>query len=110
MIARVWDDLTTLAKTWEEEAERRRTVFDADPAAGALEYSAAELRERVRLLQGTTEMLTSSECAQIHGVCAQTVRSWCARGLLEGAIMTGGEWRIPRTAKAPVTRPLARAS
>lgn len=110
MIARVWADFRQLADAWQKDADRRRAVFEADPAAGALDYAAAELREKVRLLEGSTLMLTTTEFGQQHGACAQTVRGWCARGLLSGAIMAGGEWRIPRDTPAPVTRTLARAS
>lgn len=110
MIPRVWSDLRQLAGSWKEEADRRRAVFAADPAAGALDYAAAELVETVRLLEGRTLMLTTSEFGQAHGVCAQTVRNWCARGAVAGAIMMGGEWRIPRDAAPPTTRLLAHAS
>lgn len=110
MIGRVWSDLRALADTWQAEGERRRQMTPADAAGDVLDYAAAELRERVRVLEGATLMLTSTEFGQVHGVCAQTVRGWCARGLLPGVLMAGGEWRIPRDTPAPATRILARAS
>lgn len=109
MILRVWEAMRELAGTWSAEAARRRGVYEDDPAAAALEYAAEELCEHVRLLEGTTEMLSSAEFGQLHGVTPQTVRNWCSRGLLAGGMMVGGEWRIPRTAPIPVTRPLAKA-
>jgi len=111
MVARVWDDLESLAASWKAEAERRVQVGGAsDPAGTALGFAAAELTERLRLLKLSTAMLSTSEYGEARGVCAQTVRGWCGRGLLDGAMMIGGEWRIPREAPTPVTRQLARAS
>lgn len=44
-----------------------------------------------------SEMFCSLEdVARAYGVSVPTVRYWCRRGAIDGAIHAGREWRIPR--------------
>ena len=43
-----------------------------------------------------TETVGTTAAAAALGVTTQTVRNWCARGAMPGAVQFGAAWRIPR--------------
>ena len=47
------------------------------------------------------EMMTTRSAAAIRGVAPVTVRHWCARGKVPGAIRIGRDWLIPSDARLP---------
>ena len=55
------------------------------------------------------EYLTSADCAKkwnvsersVRNYCAQGVAIYCKEGRIEGAIMMGRMWMIPKEAKKP---------
>ena len=87
-----------LAKSWREEATRRRRFSNIDPVADALEHCAAELEELARENATAAAYLTAEEYAKIHDVTSATVCRWIKRGELT-AIATGKGYRISRFAK-----------
>lgn len=87
-------EIERAASSYRQEAEQRRKLSKHDPAADALEYVAADLLERARVLADPTQLRTVEEYAAEHGVSAQTVRNWIHAGTLE-ARPEGRGWRIP---------------
>lgn len=46
-------------------------------------------------------LVPEEEYAANHGLTVQTVRGYCAEGMLPGAVQEGGTWRIPADAPLP---------
>lgn len=89
----------TVAQTWRQEAELRRTRWQQDPVAPALESCASELESELARVQREARPLTVAEYARAHGAAAATVRRWIAAGELEASKDAAGDWRIPRGAR-----------
>lgn len=98
----------TVAQLWRQEAERRRTRWQQDPVAPALESCASELESELARVQREARPMTVAEHARAHGVAPATVRRWIAAGELEASKGADGDWRIPRGARR-ARRPRARA-
>ena len=47
------------------------------------------------------DFLSVSECAAKWGVAERTVRNYCAKGRIPGAVLRGKTWRIPAGAERP---------
>jgi len=90
----------SVAKTWREEAVKRKGITRADPVADTLEYCASELEQRVGMLESdlATEWLTVEEYAVREGVTRQSVRAWIRAGELT-AWRTAHGYEIPRDAE-----------
>lgn len=88
------------ARSWKEEAKKRRAISATDPVADTLEYCAGELAARLQEAEQTTQGLTVEEYARLDHVrvTPQTVRTWIRRGQL-AAIDTPTGYRIARDAK-----------
>lgn len=90
----IWHaEIERACAAYRQEAEQRRRLSKHDPAADALEYVAADLTQRARILSDPTALLTVEEYAGEQGVSAQTVRNWIRTGQLE-ARAEGRGWRI----------------
>ena len=48
-----------------------------------------------------SNMITTTEAADRHGVARVTVRRWCQQGKVRGAVRIGRDWMIPSTATLP---------
>lgn len=48
------------------------------------------------------EYLTSAECAEKWNVSQRRVAIYCKEGRIEGAVLKGRMWMIPRTAVKPI--------
>lgn len=88
------------ARSWKQEAAKRRAISAVDPVADTLEYCAGELAERIRDAELANEGLTVEQYARLPhvSVTAQTVRNWIRRGQL-AAVETPNGYRIARSAK-----------
>lgn len=53
---------------------------------------------------GWRMFLTVEEVSLLWGVSQRSVRNYCAVGLVDGAVLVGGRWRIPEGTKKPVRR------
>lgn len=100
----LYGSLLIQADEWQRSAEARRSQSPVDPVADVLDRCAEQLRARVRRLESDLAYLTTSGYARLVGVTAQTVRVWCQRGRLPGAIRAAYDWRIPRTTPPPAGR------
>lgn len=96
--------IAALAASWEASATARQRVTPGDPGAATLLHCTDDLRAALDLLETSLAYLSSAEYGLLHGVTAQTVRTWCARGLLPGSVRAGYEWRIPRATRPPAGR------
>jgi hypothetical protein len=47
-------------------------------------------------------MITVAECAKKWGISERTVRNYCARQRIPGAVLKGKTWWIPASAERPV--------
>jgi Fic family protein len=47
------------------------------------------------------EYISVSEFAELHGISQRTVRNYCATGKIEGVLLIGKTWSIPRDAELP---------
>ncbi len=86
-----------LAKSWADEAKRRRAMSRHDPIPEILDYCAAELVEKLKPFDDPTTLLTVDAYAELHDRTPQTVRNWINRGELEAREGPRG-WLIPRSA------------
>ena len=48
------------------------------------------------------EFMSIKEASIAWNVSERSVRNYCSNGRVEGAIMEGGIWRIPKNAKKPI--------
>ena len=99
MIERLFDQLQSLARAWDEEAARRRQVLAEDPAAAGMTFCATALREKLTELDRDFAFVSAGEFGRLHGVSGQTVLNWIERRRVVGAELVGGHWRIPRDAR-----------
>lgn len=91
----VWHlEFERAARSYGDEAERRRLLSKHDPVADALDYIAADLLERARVLADPTALRTVEEYAAEQLVTPQTVRNWIHAGELEHTEDARG-FRIP---------------
>lgn len=86
-----------VAKTWRQEAQRRRAISASDAVADTLDYCAGELASRLRSLAAASEYETVEEVARREGVTPQTVREWCRTQQLPAEHGPKG-YRIPKGA------------
>ncbi len=100
----LYGTLLVQADEWQRSAAARRAETPIDPVADVLDRCSEQLRARVRMLESDLAYLTTSGYARLVGVTAQTVRTWCQRGRLPGALRSGHDWRIPRTTPPPAGR------
>lgn len=70
------------AKSWRDEATRRRAISRADAIADTLDYCAGELTARLQDVRAVTEELTVEQFAHLESVTPQTVRTWIRDGRL----------------------------
>jgi excisionase family DNA binding protein len=88
----------TLAKSWRNEAAKRRKVWPEDPTTSAFDYTAGELEQHARELRDGFRTLTVEQYAALHGKSPQTIRNWIHRGELE-AEQHGRGYRLSPTAR-----------
>jgi hypothetical protein len=82
------------AKTWKQEAEKRRAISAVDPVADTLDYCAGEIAARLEALETDISYESVDERAHREGVTPQTVRIWIRTNQL--AATTGPKgYRIP---------------
>lgn len=95
-----------LAESWRARVKERRALTLVDPAADALERAASELDAAIAESQSESRLVGSVEFARARGVLPSTVRKWCARGDIPGAVKNdAGDWEIPVNARrAPHAR------
>jgi hypothetical protein len=86
------------AKTWKEEADKRRRVSAVDPVADTLDYCAGELVARLQTLAVETAYESVDERARRERVTPQTVRNWIRAGQLAATDGPKG-YLIPITAE-----------
>ncbi len=97
MIYELLASIQKVGKDWRAEAERRRQVAKADPAADALDYCAGELEAHCALLRAECVTVTVEQYAAAHQVSVQTVRNWIHSGELPAEKTTRG-YRVAPTA------------
>lgn len=101
MIDLVSSAVQGVARTWREEAERRRQISKIDPAADTLEYCAGELTARLKSVEEGAKMLTVTQFAQREEVTEQTVRNWIRKERV-AAVPTANGYRIDANQSAPL--------
>lgn len=92
-----------VARTWKQEAEKRRSISKTDPVADTLEYCAGELAARLKAVEETAQFLTVAEFAQRESVTEQTVRNWIKNKRIV-AIDTPKGYKIDAQQIAPLRR------
>ena len=87
-----------VAKTWKDEAVKRRGISRSDPVADTLDYCAGELTARLRAIEKDAQLETVEQRAKREGVTPQTVRDWIRKEELPAQHGAKG-YRIPRDAQ-----------
>lgn len=87
-----------VAKTWREEAKKRRGISAVDSVADTLDYCAGELAARLRAIGDGDATETVEACAARHGVTEQTVRTWIRTNQLPAHRGSKG-YEIPKGAE-----------
>lgn len=95
-LAVIPSSLKALPDRWRQQVRVRRELTTVDAAADALEKAASELAAAIEKAQDETRLVTVEEYAKPRGVGPGTVRKWCGRGQVAGAIRNdAGRWMIP---------------
>lgn len=87
-----------VAKTWRDEAVKRRGISKSDPVADTLDYCAGEIAARIRAVAAESALETVEQRAKREGVTPQTVREWIRKNELPAQHGAKG-YRIPREAQ-----------
>lgn len=98
------------AKAWQDDVKGMREKSPVNPPADTLAFAAREILDLAREVKARVEEIGPAEYAQLHGgrPSVQTVREWCAKGLLEPPPRRNavGDWlirkdavRVPRRAR-----------
>jgi hypothetical protein len=110
MLMLVPDNVRRLSDRWMGVVADRRALSAIDPAADAFAKAAKELADEITRAEDATRHVSVVEFAQLRGVRPGTIRKWCARGLLAGAVKNAaGDWEIPVGATRARTVRRARA-
>lgn len=91
-------ELHQLAARWRGDADRRRSLWSADPVASTLGHAAEELAAEIQRLEMEGSRLTVKEYARQRGVSPQSVTRWIRRGYLPASRTPDG-YSISRGAK-----------
>ena len=89
-----------VAKTWKDEAAKRRGISKSDPVADTLDYCAGELAARLKAVEETTKFLTVAQFAARESVTEQTVRNWIRAARIT-AIVTPNGYKIDAAQSTP---------
>lgn len=104
-LAVIPDAVKKLPERWLQVVESRRDMTPIDAAADAYERAAKELSAAIKEAEDDGQVLSTSEYAVLRRVAPGTVRKWCVRGELAGAVKNdAGDWDIPATAVRHRTR------
>jgi hypothetical protein len=96
VLAVIPPSIRDIPNRWRAEAAQRRRRTPGDQVAEAMETSAKELESEIAAAELASRMLTATEYASVRKVAVATVRKWCAKGELAGAVQDdAGEWSIP---------------
>jgi hypothetical protein len=99
MLDIVLETVEGVARTWRQDAARRREEWLHDPVAGARERDAQELEAVVQQLRDDTRMLTPEQYAPLVHKSVQTIRRWCRTGQLPCTRDEAGDYLINPSAK-----------
>jgi hypothetical protein len=96
MVMMVPDNVRQLTTRWLGVVNDRRALSPIDPAADAFAKAAKELADEITRAEDASRRVSVVEYATLRGVRPGTIRKWCARGLLSGAVKNdAGDWEIP---------------
>ena len=104
--ALLFTNTAALPERWRTLIATLRDVSPTNAEANGIQRALRDLEEAIAKDLRAHERLSPAQYAQLPHVrvSVQTVREWCRRGELPGAVLTDGGWEIPREATRAARR------